>query len=70
MGEYSEECLQYFLENQLQLFDEKVPFFGSWAAGADQPVFRSQQLVFHEPSAQVGQRTVRSEEHTSELQSH
>ena len=24
MGEYSEECLQYFLENQLQLFDEKV----------------------------------------------
>lgn len=24
MQEYSEECLQYFLENQLQLFDEKV----------------------------------------------
>lgn len=24
MGDYSEECLQYFLDNQLQLFDEKV----------------------------------------------
>lgn len=24
MQEYSEECLQCFLENQLQLFDEKV----------------------------------------------
>ena len=24
MGEYNEECLQVFLENQLQLFSEKV----------------------------------------------
>ncbi len=24
MGEYSEECLKYFLENQSQLFDEPV----------------------------------------------
>ncbi len=24
MGEYSEECLMYFLENQSQLFDEPV----------------------------------------------
>lgn len=24
MQEYSEECLEYFLKNQLQLFDEKV----------------------------------------------
>lgn len=24
MGDYNEECLQYFLDNQLQLFDEKV----------------------------------------------
>ena len=24
MGEYSEECLKYFIENQSQLFDEPV----------------------------------------------